>query len=307
MNPETQDLIDRYVDGSASAEEVRRVDELVRQDPSVRHALLVTAAMRLDLQRLLTRTPDDARPAPRPASRQDTRGAWRTTGGRAAVLLAAAAGWVAAIVLAAAYHVQCREHTAALRTIAALESFQQDAARREEQSKQSAAGRVVQTRGLVQVLPEGRGKAVPVSVGFTVPAGRSLWTCPWGAAAMRFADGASVDLDRSTVAAISETNGVRQVALKRGVAFVTQLGAAGNHKIVVTTENGSVTVADAQVAVAVSKRGTIIEVAEGRARFVRKPDDPGIAVSAGQYAVVGAGAEPRALDGRLAWHVEPDK
>jgi ferric-dicitrate binding protein FerR (iron transport regulator) len=77
--------------------------------------------------------------------------------------------------------------------------------------------------------------------------------------------------------------------------------------MVVTTENGSVTVVDGQVAVSVGAGGTIIEVAQGQVRFTRKPDDPGIAVSAGQYAIVGAGAEPRALEGRLAWHLEPAK
>jgi ferric-dicitrate binding protein FerR (iron transport regulator) len=160
---------------------------------------------------------------------------------------------------------------------------------------------------MVLVLPEGQGKAVPVSVGLPIPTGRSLWTCPWGAAAMRFADGVSLDLDRSTVAAISETSGVRQVTLKRGVVFVTQRSAAHQQKMVVTTGNGSVTVADAQVAVAVGARGTIIEVAEGQVRFTRKPNDPGVLVSAGQYAIVGAGVEPRALDGRLAWGIEPTK
>ncbi len=307
MNSEIQDLIDRYVDASASAEEVRRVDELVRQDPAVRHALVMAAAMRLDLQRMLTSTRDDSRPTPCPAERRQRHMAWKTIAGRAAVLFVALTGWIATAVFAVRYHFECSAHAAALRTLADLESSKQDIVQGDERAKQNSAGRVVQTRGTVLVLPVGKGEAVPVSVGVPSPTGRSLWTCPWGAAAMRFADGVSLDLDRSTVAAISETDGVRQVALKRGVAFVTQLGAAPGRKLVVTTDYGSVTVADAQVAVAVSPRGTIIEVAQGKARFRRKPDDPGIVVSAGQYVIVGAGIEPRALDGRLAWHLEPTK
>ena len=51
--------------------------------------------------------------------------------------------------------------------------------------------------------------------------------------------------------------------------------------MVVTTGNGSVTVADAQVAVAVGASGTIIEVAQGQVRFTRKPGEPGVLVSAG--------------------------
>ena len=261
MNPETQDLIDRYLDGSASAEDVRQVDELVQQEPAVRKALLMSAAMHLDLRRLLTGTPDDLRPTPQRADRRQRRLAWLSIAGRAALLFVAVAGWIAAAVFAARYHTQRAEHAAALRMIADLDRFQQNAARLDAEAKPTAAGnpaavgKVVQTRGTVLVLPEGKGKAVPVSVGIPVPTGRSLWTCPWGAAAMRFADGVLVDLERNTVASISETGSVRQVTLKKGVAFVTQLGPAHEHKMVVTTVDGSVTVADAQVAVAAKPAG----------------------------------------------------
>ena len=55
--------------------------------------------------------------------------------------------------------------------------------------------------------------------------GRSLWTCPWGAAAMRLADGAAMQLDRNTIVALSEVQGKRQLAIKRGVFFLTRQGA----------------------------------------------------------------------------------
>jgi ferric-dicitrate binding protein FerR (iron transport regulator) len=280
----------------------------------------MSAAMHLDLRRLLTGTPDDSRPTPWRAGRRVQHFAWLTIAGRAAVVVVAVTGWIAAVAFAARYRAQCADYAAAQRTIAdlessrqALDSFHQNAAQRVALAKPAAAGspaavgNFVQTRGTVLVLPEGEGKALPVSVGIPVPTGRSLWTCPWGAAAMRFADGVLVDLERNTVAAISETGSVRQVTLKKGVAFVTQLGPAHEHKMVVTTADGSVTVADAQVAVAVSPRGTIIEVAQGKVHFTRKAEDRGVMVAAGQYVIVGPGNEPRALDGRLAWSLEPIK
>ena len=36
MNPEYEELIERYLEGSATAEEVQRVDELVRSDSTAR-------------------------------------------------------------------------------------------------------------------------------------------------------------------------------------------------------------------------------------------------------------------------------
>ena len=53
MNAEFEELMERYLDGSASADEVRQVDERIRQDPAAQEALFQAAAMEVDLRRLL--------------------------------------------------------------------------------------------------------------------------------------------------------------------------------------------------------------------------------------------------------------
>ncbi len=81
---------------------------------------------------------------------------------------------------------------------------------------------VSDTRGLVLALPEGDGKEVQLTAGSPVPAGRTLWTCPWGASSVRYADGTSVTLDRSTTAVFSEAADTERVSLKDGILFVTR-------------------------------------------------------------------------------------
>ena len=317
MNPQLQDLIDRYLDGSASVEEIRRLDELIQQDEAVRQALFRGSAMEVDLCRLLASTEAD-RPVTRPAAA--SRAGWRRRiVAYAALALAMAGGWIGAVFFAHQYRVLRNEHTGALQTIAALEARQAEAARSTEPARPVepasppgtarlvSTDRVIETRGLVLALPEGDGQSIPLIAGGPVPMGRSLWTCPWGAAAMRLADGAAMQLDRNTIVALSEVQGKRQLAIKRGVFFLTRQGADHGEGITVTTSQASVDVVDSQVAVAVDERRTLVEVAEGQVQVTPKPDGPSVLVPAGHYLIVGANAAPRVHEGRLAWRLEPAK
>jgi ferric-dicitrate binding protein FerR (iron transport regulator) len=292
MNPEFQDLIDRYLDGAASAEEVRRVDELIRREPSARVALLRAAAMEMQLRRLLTSagTEQSPRPAVRPGRKP--RVSWKAILAGAAAVLLAATGWIGSVYFARQYYAKCREQEAVLSRLAG-------------QIRPVSGGRIIETRGLVLALPQGTGRAVPVSVESPIPAGRSLWTCPWGAASMRFADGASIDLDRSTEAAISETKELRKAAVKKGIVYVSNLDISHAQPVVVTTPHVSVSVLDAQAAVAVSGERTMVEVAQGQVQVVRATDGRTISVREGHYVIVDRVVEPQVEKGRLAWRLEP--
>ena len=217
------------------------------------------------------------------------------------------------------YRVLRDEHAGALQRIAALEVHPAEAASSEgsepvrpvdpvvppEKTQLLATDRVIETRGLVLALPEGEGQSTPISVGGPIPLGRSLWTCPWGGAAMRLADGAAMQLDRNTIVALSDGPGKRRLAVKRGVFFLTRQNADRGDGITVTTSQASVEVVDAQVAVAVDERRTLVEVAEGQVEVAPRPDGPSVPVSAGHYLIVGADAAPRVRAGRLAWRLEP--
>jgi ferric-dicitrate binding protein FerR (iron transport regulator) len=292
MNFEFQDLIDRYLDGAASAEEVRRVDELIRREPSARVALLRAAAMEMQLRRLLTSAGTDQSPRPAVPPGRKARVSWKAILAGAAAVLLAATGWIGSVYFARQYYAKCREQAAVLSRLAG-------------QIRPVSGGRIIETRGLVLALPQGAGRAVPVSVESPIPAGRSLWTCPWGAASMRFADGASIDLDRSTEAAISETKELRKAAVKKGIVYVSNVDIRHAQPVVVTTPHVSVSVLDAQAAVAVSGERTMVEVAQGQVQVVRATDGRTILVREGHYVIVDRLVEPQVEKGRLAWRLEP--
>ena len=160
-----------------------------------------------------------AAPAALPAGRTPL--PWQAVLAAAAVALMAVAGWTLALFFAGRYGALCREHATALEKIAALTPPGQSAVQKETPAG-PASGRIIQTRGLVVALPIGPGQPEKVPVESPIPVGRSLWTCPWGAAAVRFGDKTSIELDRSTEARISETEAGQDVELKQGILYATR-------------------------------------------------------------------------------------
>jgi ferric-dicitrate binding protein FerR (iron transport regulator) len=304
VNLELQDLIDRYVDGSASPEDVRRLDELARQDPSTRQAMLASAAMEVHLRRLVAGGSADVAVAPvrRPRALR-----WTRVAQSAAVFLLAVSGWAAALLVGRQYRLKCDEHETATDSIAKLEALVERTARHEAAVQPFSPARLVEMRGLVLALPEGKGDAAPLSVGSAIPVGRSLWTCPWGAAAIRLANGVSLQLDRNTVVSLSEAKDVLTAAVKHGILFVAKQDAAKKGSVTVSTAHTLVKVVDAQVAVAVDAGRTIVEVAEGRAQVTRTPDNQSVTVPANHYVIVGPDAKLEVVKGRLVWQLGPTK
>jgi ferric-dicitrate binding protein FerR (iron transport regulator) len=306
MNMSPQGLIDRYLDGTASDEEIRQLDDLVRRDDSARQALFLAANMEVHLRRLLTDV-DAALPRTVPATNREHSWSWKAVLKYAAVLLLTVGGWGGTVFFASRYFALSAQHPAAPQVASQAHDKPSDPGGQDMQVTPVAADRVIETRGLVLSLPEGKGEALPVSVGGKIPAGRSLWTCPWGGAAMRLADGSSMQLDRSTVVTFSESPGKRRMTIKRGVFFLTRQDALTEAGIEVVTAHASIDVVDAQVAVAVDDHRTLVEVAEGQVQVAPKPDGASVVVPAGHYLIVGPSKKPRVVAGRLAWRLEPMK
>ncbi len=68
MNARFEELMGRYLDGSASADEVRQLDEWIQRDPAAQEDLFQTAAVEVGLRRLL------ANPLARPLADGNRRG-----------------------------------------------------------------------------------------------------------------------------------------------------------------------------------------------------------------------------------------
>jgi ferric-dicitrate binding protein FerR (iron transport regulator) len=122
---------------------------------------------------------------------------------------------------------------------------------------------------------------------------------------MRFADGASMDLERSTDVAISQSETIRHATIKTGILKVKNQAGSPEGAIVIATAHATVKVLDAQAVVAVEGDCTIVEVAMGHVQVTRTSDGRMLDVGANHYVIVRPTAEAKVLDGRLAWRLEP--
>lgn len=260
-------LIDDYLQGRSTAAEIREIDALARTDERFRAALAAAAHDEADLEHLF------AGPATRmkamPAAVLPRRSLAAAVAGLTAV--AAAVGWLLILGVDA----------------------------------DGAACRVVETRGAVLLLAREPGeRATPVNAGDVIAAERRIWTCPWGAVALRLADGSRLQIDRASEAMLE--CGLRpQIELFRGTAFVTRdRRAAGS--AVLKTARASIEVGHGLAAVVVDEDHTVIEVAEGEA-FLTAAGGRTTRIAEGQVAVLekdGSG-DVQVRKGRLEWQL-PD-
>ena len=215
------------------------------------------------------------------------------------------AGWALALFMIGQYRAERRERQAALERLTEIEAARTQPAAPETPDRRVAVGRLIETRGLVLATLKGEAKAIPVVAEYPIPMGGSLWTCPWGGAAMRFADGASMDLERSTEVVISESGTIRHAAIKKGILMADNVDGSPEGTIVIATSQATVKVIKAQVAVAAEGNRTIVEVAQGQVQVARTSDGRMLTVRANHYVIVSPAVEPKLLDGRLAWRLEP--
>jgi hypothetical protein len=317
---ELQKRIDGYLAGTAAREDLLRLDALVRQDPGARRELLLSAALESGLRRVLAPGQASGHEGPK-ARRGQARPAWRLAAAarKIAVLVVALAGWGAT----ALYAQRCRQAEGTLaetnRQLADLRGAQQPnpqpgwAALASEpadlRARASEGGpELVDTKGWVMLLPanDDLRQGVTIGAGTVIPAGGKMWTCPWGGAGTRFPDGTAVSMDRSTVAAFKEANDLRQIDLKSGIVSVTHRPAAPTcGRMVLKSDQGTVTFEMAEVTMAVQGGRTIVEVAGGEVEFRRASDNRIVKLGAGQYAVIGSEQEFAAVSGVLQWRIEP--
>lgn len=328
IDQDKANLMARYLAGGASDEDIQRLDAWLRSDASARRELLLAAGMEDDLRRILAGVEDNAQPLPaavaagsadrRPTGARTQAGPrprWRRPAFRSIVLIVlAAVGWAAAAYFAAVNH-QARGRLAQL---AGRSDPRPGPGRpastpapREEPAAPAADAdkpRLHEARGLVLLLPEAQGQGQPVrlNAGSVVPEGRALWTCPWGRAGTRYADGTTVSLERSTVAAFSESDSGKVIQLQSGILAINRYGGrAQRGPMTIETPNGSVRVRNAMVAVAISDGRTFVEVGEGMARVTRAGDGEAVQAPAGHYVVVSDADTFRVVKGRLRWKLEP--
>jgi ferric-dicitrate binding protein FerR (iron transport regulator) len=259
-------LIDDFLHGRSDQTAIREVERLIREDSGFREALAETALLESALS---DRSAARAAAAPTPR-----RGLPRPVG-------IAAAGIAAAAVAAGLWLVAVPG--------------------REDGCQ------VVDARGLVLLLaetPAERSRAL--GSGDRVATGRRIWTCPWGAVALRLGDGSRIQFDRGSEARLLSTSRP-DVELTEGIVFVTrQTGLTGSATI--TSRHASVALEHGLAAVTADDDRTVIEVAEGEAWLHDRRRGEQTRITAGQVAVVEPAPEGgiRILPGRLRWELPAD-
>jgi ferric-dicitrate binding protein FerR (iron transport regulator) len=305
MNQDHQELIDRYLNGSASDDDIRQLDELAKANPAVCDALVDSAAVDVQLRRLVAgRAPASIVLDSTTAGARS--GPSRRVAAYAALLLMSLAGWLYVAYL----RQQVRELQARPPVVEPkpVEAAVAKAPKTDQPTPKAVDGQVVDIRGLVYALPNGPGEPVTLTAGANVPEGRALWTCPWGAASFRFPGQVSMQMERSTTVALTEADGMQQMNLREGTLFITkEKSPAAAQALLVSTAHASVKISSAQVAVATDAQSTVIEVAVGSVE-VRVPGAAdSLTVPVGHYLIVGSAISPRIEPGRLIWRLEPAK
>jgi ferric-dicitrate binding protein FerR (iron transport regulator) len=301
---EHEKLIGDYLDGRAGEADVRKLESLVVEDARVRRELLLTAALETQLRQSLCKLEAGVvRSGPRGRR-------WRRVLAYAALVALAIGGWAAAAGLAHSAR-RDRQQLAELKSrVEALQAAAAAAAAEHPpetpQVDATSAPEIIDTRGLVLLLPEDKEPGVQVFSGRSVGEGQGLWTCPWGGADVRYADGTSIALDRSTTALFAQVEKTKRVTLKSGtLSLMRWPEKSGRDAFTIETPWASVAMTNGQVVVAVMKDRLLLEVAMGEVEVRPGADGRTIKVPYGHYAVVKPRGQIDVTAGRLRWQLEP--
>jgi ferric-dicitrate binding protein FerR (iron transport regulator) len=298
MNDNYEKLVRDYLAGEAGQADVEELNRQVVGDRAARRELLLAAALEAQLERLMSAEPAEARPTARIS---------RTTILCYAALLAlAVGGWV----LAGKLSYQLRQDSGRIATLMAQPTLAATPPVVEPQPQKAAnkALEIIDTRGMV-LLCGANEHDLPLTMGTgsIIPAGQNVWTCPWGGAGTRDADGTQISLDRSTVASFSDDASSRGIVLREGILSVMRPTVLKvSRPVIMKTDEATVTLSNnGQVTVVAEKGRTLVETAGGEVAVRRASDGRTVTVSAGHYAIVSGSGEVTELAGRLRWDLAP--
>jgi ferric-dicitrate binding protein FerR (iron transport regulator) len=304
MNDSDQRLIDRYLDGTLQAEDAAQLVRRLDEDPNLLDALAMEA---FDLGSLRDALSADAinnqEPIPYPYEKR-RRTAMPVLA--AAAVVVALVGWTAAWWTHSSLKQADREITGLRGQVSELIADAHEGP--DPLSDHAPKLQTISSRGLLLTLDD-QGKPLGRLVSGSVPPlGQRLWTCPWGAADLRFSDGLSVAMDRSTVATLEEEQGAHVVRLESGLLYVTRWPPQSDSPTtVVQTPHARIRLTNAQIAVDVRNNRTIVEAAEGIATVapLTPSDGESVTVKAQHYVVIEPGQDAVVTPGRLTWSLHP--
>ena len=307
MTKSNDNLFTKYLAGESDADEVQRLNQTLADDPQAADRLISEAYLDVHLRETLSGTALGAAITKEVEPSKPCAGRWLVSRWvAAAVLLVAISGWIVAAYVA----VELSEARTDIDTLSGrVAELEQGSSKPPVEIVKTGAPEIYSLRGWLWALPQpGAAKRQTLMVGAAAPLNRNLLTCPWGAAEIRYSSDVSITVERNTIVELSEADeGVRRLALKRGIVHVTNLSRTDKRVTEINSKLATVRLKRGQVAVQVDERRTAVEAAVGQVEVL--VDVNGAASSytlkRGQYMTITPGKKPELVDGMLKLDLEP--
>ena len=306
MNDPKANLIAKYLDGDADADEVKRLEQKLANEPDAVEELLADAYMEVHLRETLSGAALGESIAQ--ISQQSSPVAGRIRPQRwvaAAMLLATISGWAVALYVS-------NKLGEANNSIENLRNRVTELEKTPTPPLVTIAKddvpEIHSTRGWLMALPQNGGvEGQTLLTGATAPMDRRLWTCPWGAAELRYDSGASISIERNTTVKFNETDELRQLTLERGIVHVTNLSDEDKRTTEIKCALATVRMVNAQVAVQVNPQWTAIETAVKQVDVLVEEDGVTrtFTVGRGYYLIIKPGEKAKVVKGMLKLGLEP--
>jgi hypothetical protein len=305
MNDPKTDLISKYLDGCADADEVERLEQTFANEPDAVDELLSHAYMDVHLRETLSgnalgESIGQILQQSKPVAGRIGPRRWVA----AAVLLATISGWAFALYVGSKLG-EANINVEKLKN--RVTDLEKDASSPPITIAENDAPEIHSTRGWLMALPQiGGTEGQTLLTGTTAPLDQRLWTCPWGAAEFRYDSGASISIERNTTVTFNELDDLRQLTLERGIVHVTDL-SDDKRTTEIKCALATVRLVSAQVAVQVDERRTAVETAINQVEVL--VDEEGVirtfTVERGYYLIIKPGEKAMVIEGMLKLGLEP--
>lgn len=303
MGEEVERLIFRFLDGTAGAEEVRRLDRILRSDQEACRTLLDAAALETQLRQTISvergaahmsakmQDPTELSPsagqvrvrqhspAPRtaPALRR-----WKRWAACAAVLACTVAG---VLIARHGHGPDLAPH--------------KKPAGAGQQALSASIAEVIEVHGAVRRLSGKTRESVALSQGDRIRPGATVRTGsdPVARVALRYLDGTIVRLFGGTQGVLTEDKGAKRVRLDRGTLLASVMRQPEGREMTLATPNAVARVVGTRLTLSTRPGTTVLDVQEGKVDLTRLQDNRTITVGGKQHAVVQHGIVFRSRDG----------
>lgn len=281
MKRRLEELCEAYLDGATSAEECRRLDELLR-DKDARKEFIRAAAMEVELPFALAAAPEriaDSVWKPLIPAKRGESGVPSVPGGRGGTGAISPISWrrIALPALLAA--------AASVAIVSAFWYF--TLYLRFEVPNSALTARVVHVNGSVKVASLNHDGIRQLAIDDVVGPDCRMTVDPGARITLSYPDGSRIQVMENTRIMTSAGSSIRLVQLDSGTIFATISPQPEGRKLIFTTPHALLRIVGTQFKLSADEKRSRVEVEEGKLVFTSKEDDRSVVVAENDSAVTG--------------------